>query len=152
MLMRRLLAPFLLLVALTAVAAAQIQPPIIGEFPECSTPSVPPGIVFAASGLSQRDKKLLGTNLDGDGTRNRPGANGKAGTLDGSLRLEPSDPLHEVFAAFRASERPKALVLIHTPPSEGDEVHANSTALFRLQDKFRPDSGGPWAHPASRAR
>jgi hypothetical protein len=143
--MSRKLAPFLLLVALTAVARAQTQPPITGEFPECSTPSVPPGIVFAASCLSQRDKKLLGANLDDDGTRNRPGANGKAGTLDGSLRLEPSDPLHEVFAASRASERPKALVLIHTPPSEGAEVimevHAISTALFRLQDKFRPDSG-----------
>jgi hypothetical protein len=102
----RKLAPFLLLVALTAVAHAQTQPAITGEFPECSTPSVPPGIVFAASSFRKCGKKLLGANLDDNGARNRVGGDGKAGTLDGSLRLEPSDPLHEVFAAFRASERP----------------------------------------------
>jgi hypothetical protein len=82
-----------------------------------SDPGVPPGVVLAASSLSECQTKLFGTHHEGHGATDGAKSIDDSWTLDGSLRLEPSDLLCELLAAFRAFEWPKVLVLIHQASS-----------------------------------
>jgi hypothetical protein len=87
----------------------------------------PPGVKSACLSLSKYQPKLFCTVPEGCGAKDGaepiddPGAlNGEVGAP--SLRLEPSNFLHELLAALRAFEWPKVLVLIHgLAPPAGDE-------------------------------
>jgi hypothetical protein len=95
-----------------------------------ANPDVPERVYTACLGLSNFQTKLFCSVSDSYWTEDGASRIEHAGTLDGEMRLEPSNFLCELLAALRAFEWPRVVVLVHEATSGGARANAETVLPF----------------------